>query len=178
MVYKATRRRGQNKPKAATAGPDGDTVTLATLAPTTPTQDASEAPPAEAPAPTRRRKRADVGGQHFKLKFPERPGYHRRWVNDKPGRLAMFQELAYDFVSDPNIKSDSSDSRVCRLVGTQDGGAPQNAYLMETPLAEYQAGIDEKEEAHSAFDESIRRGEDTLGNSNMTKVQSHETYIR
>lgn len=173
MAYVAKRRRGPNKPKT---GPDGEKIALP--APAQVAEAAIPATPPEPAAPARRRKRADVGGQHFKLKFPEREGYHRRWVNDKPGRLAMFQELAYDFVTDPNIKSDSSDSRVCRLVGTQDGGAPQNAYLMETPLAEYQAGIDEKEEAHSAFDESIRRGEDTLGNSNMTKVQSHETYIR
>jgi hypothetical protein len=175
MAYKPTRRRGPNKPKIpAIAGPDGETIVLPT-----PIQAAEAATePAEAPAPTRRRKRADIGGQHLKLKVPDRAGYHRRWVNDKPGRLAMFEELAYGFVSEQGIKSDGPDSRVRRLVGTQAGGAPQYAYLMETPLEEFQAGVEEKEEARRPFEEAIRRGEDTLGQPITSKVQSHQSSIR
>lgn len=131
----------------------------------------------ETNAPTRRRKRADLNGQHLKLKAPERPGFHRRWFNDNPGRIAMAEELAYDFVSDTGIKSDSPDSRVRRLVGTQASGAPQYAYLMETPLSEYQAGIEEKEESHRTFEEAIRRGEDPLGQALTSKVQSHKSSI-
>lgn len=173
MAYKPTRRRGPNKPKTVTvAGPDGDIVQVAAaVAPVA----AEPAPVAH--APTRRRKRADVNGQHLKLAAPDRPGYMRRWVNDKPGRLAMFQKLAYDFVEDKSIESDGTDSRIRRTVGTQEGGAPQYAYLMETPCEEYQHGVDEKEESRAAFEAAIRRGDDPLGSSLTTKTESHSSSI-
>jgi hypothetical protein len=151
------RRRGPNKPKEVAIAPEA---------------------PAEAVKPSRRRKRADVGGQHLKLSVPPREGYHRRWVNDVPGRVAMMKELAYEIVTDPSIKSDGLDSKRQRLVGTQAGGAPQNAVLMETPLAEYQYGVEEKEEARKPFEDAIRRGEDPLGNPVTAKTKSHDSYIR
>ena len=174
MVYVAKRRtRGPNKPKIAVAGPDGDIVEVAAaIAPVV-----QEAAPEPAHKPTRRRKRADVNGQHLKLAAPERPGYMRRWVNDKPGRLAMFQKLAYDFVEDASIESDGTDSRIRRLVGTTEGGAPQYAYLMETPLEEYQHGVDEKEESRAAFEAAINRGDDPLGSPLTTKTQAHTSSI-
>ena len=55
MAYKPTRRtRGPNKPKMA--GPDGDTVEV----PVTAAAEAGVEPVAAAPAPTRRRKRAET----------------------------------------------------------------------------------------------------------------------
>lgn len=172
MTYKPTRRtRGPNKPKIA--GPDGDMVAVQNAPPAVEAESASDAP-----APTRRRKRADVGGQHLKLSCPQRPGFHRRWVQGKEGRLAFMQDLAYDFVIDPSIKSDSTDSRVRRLVGTQVGGAPRYDYLMETPLAEYQAGVDEKEDARKPFEAAINRGEDPLGNPITAKVEHLQSSIR
>lgn len=173
MTY-TPRRRGPNKPKVATvAGPDGDMV----QAPVMPTPMTQETTPDPAHKPTRRRKRADVNGQHLKLAAPPREGYMRRWVNDKPGRLAMFQKLAYDFVEDASIESDGTDSRIRRTVGTQEGGAPQYAYLMETPLEEYQHGVDEKEESRAAFEAAINRGDDPLGSSLTTKTESHSSSI-
>lgn len=170
MTYQAKRRRGPNKPKPiAEALPPAINAGQPVQ-----TEDAPQA----AVTPSRRRKRADVGGQHLRLKVPEREGYHRRWVNDNPGRIAMFQELAYDHVTETGIKSDSPDSRVRRLVGTQAGGAPQYAYLMETPQAEFQGGVEEKEEARRSFEDAIRRGEDTLGQPITTQVQSHTSSIR
>lgn len=117
-----------------------------------------------ASGPTRRRARAEVHGQRLKLAVPERAGYHRHWFIDKPGRLAEAQELAYTFVEDSSLKSDGAESsRVRRLSGTDRQGAPQYSYLMETPLDEYQAGIEDKEEAHAAFEEAIKRGQDPDG---------------
>lgn len=177
MSYKPTRRtRGPNKPKIAVAGPDGDIVevaaAIAAIAPIV-----QEAAPEPAHKPTRRRKRADVNGQHLKLAAPTREGYQRRWVNDKPGRLAMFQKLAYDFVEDTTIESDGPDSRIRRTVGTQEGGAPQYAYLMETPDTEYQFGVAEKEESRAAFEAAINRGDDPLGSALTTKTQAHTSSI-
>jgi hypothetical protein len=113
--------------------------------------------------PTTRRRRASVGGFHLKLSAPERKGYHRHWFVDKPGRLAEAEELAYSHVTEPGIKSDGPDSRVRRLTGTDAQGAPQYSYLMETPLDEYQAGVEDKEQAHAAFESAIQRGQDPFG---------------
>lgn len=115
------------------------------------------------PAPTTRRRRKVVGGVNLKLAAPERAGYHRHWFVDKPGRLAEAEELAYEHVTESGIKSDGTDSRVRRLTGTDSHGAPQYSYLMETPLSEYQAGIDDKEEAHATFETAIQRGQDPTG---------------
>lgn len=115
------------------------------------------------PKPTKRRRRADVDGMHLKLKAPQREGFVRRWFNDKPGRIAEAEELAYDFVRGTSIKSDGTDSRVRRLVGTQANGQPQYAYLMETPLEEYQVGQSEKEERHRQIEQAIREGRDATG---------------
>lgn len=112
------------------------------------------------PAPTERRRRKKVTGTTLKLAAPERPGYQRRWFVDKPGRLAEAHELAYEHVVDQSLKTDGTDSRVRRLTGTDGFGAPQYSYLMETPIEEYRAGIEDKEEAHAAFEDSIRRGSD------------------
>lgn len=152
MSYTPKRRRGPNKPKP----------THAEATHANPVRAPQEAPQ-EAATPAKRRRRADVGGFHLRLACPTREGFQRRWFNDKPGRLVTAEELAYEHVRETGIKSDSPDSRVRRLVGTQAGGAPLYAYLMETPDAEYQRGIDEKEEQHRAVDEAINRGEDPTG---------------
>lgn len=99
----------------------------------------------------------------MKLAVPERKGYVRRWFNDIPGRIAEAEELAYDHVTDPSIKSDSPDGRVRRQVGTQANGQPLYSYLMETPIDEYRAGIEEKEEQHRAVDQAINEGRDLTG---------------
>lgn len=123
----------------------------------------SETGESKAEKPTRRRRRANTGGFHLRLAAPQREGYHRRWVNDEPGRLANFEELAYDFVRDPTIKSDGTDTRVRKHVGISKSGQPLYAYLMETPIEEYRAGQADKEEAHAAFEAAINRGEDHTG---------------
>lgn len=124
---------------------------------------ATETAPVETLAPTKRRRRASTGGFHLRLKTPEREGFHRRWFNDEPGRLAEAEDLAYSHVCDPGLQSDSPDSRVRKHVGIGKGGQPLYAYLMETPIEEYRAGQAEKEEAHASFEAAIRRGEDHTG---------------
>lgn len=141
----APRRRG--RPPRTTADPVDTTIV---------TQEAG-------PEVKPRRRRASVGGFHLKLSAPAREGYHRHWFNDTPGRIANAEELAYDHVHDPSIKSDSTDTRVRRLVGTQANGQPLYSYLMETPLEEYQRGQDEREEGHRQIDKAICEGRDATG---------------
>jgi hypothetical protein len=122
-------------------------------------------------APTRRRKRGDVGGMSLKLSAKARPGFMRRWFNDANNRIAEAQDLAYDFVSDQSIQSTGSDTRISRLVGTQANGEPLRAFLMETPLEEYEAGLSDKEAFNRRVDEAITTGSDFTG-----QMPSSETY--
>lgn len=131
----------------------------------------AEAPAAESAAPTARRRRASVGAASFKLQAPERKGFVRRWFNDLGNRIADAGELAYDFVTQPGIKSHSSDSRISRLVGTKPDGSPLHAFLMETPEDEYAGGLAEKEAHNRKVDEAIRDGRDSTG-----QMDSKETY--
>lgn len=119
---------------------------------------------AEAPvkAATRRR-RASVGGHSLRLEAPSRPGFERRWFNDDGNRIATAEELAYSFVTDTSISGTGEGSRVSRLVGTKANGEPLRAYLMETPVEEYQAGLAEKEAHNRQIDDAITRGEDSTG---------------
>jgi len=123
-------------------------------------QDTIASPASEKPT---RRRRAAVGGFALKLDAPQRPGFVRRWFNDDGNRIAQAQELAYDHVTDPNIKSSSSDTRTSRLVGTKANGEPLRAYLMETPVEEYEAGLAEKEVQPRQIDEAIAAGRDSTG---------------
>lgn len=114
--------------------------------------------------PRRRRPRGDVNGMHKKLDAPQRSGYVRRWVNDDDkGRIAQAENLAYDFVTETGIKSDAEGTRIARRVGTKDGGEPLYAYLMETPVEEYQAGLEDKEAPLKAVDDAIRSGRAAVG---------------
>lgn len=138
---------------------------------------AVEAQSAEtASAPTKRRRRASVGGHRLKLEAPSRPGYVRRWVNDDGNRIAEAQELAYEHVAERGIDNTSADSRVSRLVGTKANGDPLRAFLMETPAEEYAAGVSDKEAIARLTDEAIAAGRDSTGQ--MSSVPEAETYGR
>lgn len=116
-------------------------------------------------APPKRRRRASVGGHAMKLSAPQRLGYVRRWVNDTGNRIAMAEEMAYDFVTDPAAQTTDVGSRISRLVGTQANGEPMRAYLMETPEEEYRAGAEEKEAHLRQIDEAMTRIVDESGQS-------------
>ena len=109
-----------------------------------------------------RTKRKILGGSEAKLSTAQREGYVRRWVNDKGGRLADFDQAAYTFVQnkDAGAKStDLGDTRVSQLVGTQENGQPLRAYLMEKPKEWYDE--DQKEKHRLTTDrteEAIKRG--------------------
>jgi hypothetical protein len=112
---------------------------------------------------TTRRRRASVGGFQTRLDAPQKPGMVMRWVNDVPGRIAKMQsEMAYDF-AERETRTDGEGSRIARFAGTGPNGEPIMAYLMETPVEEYEVGVKEKEERLKPFEEAINRGEDTTG---------------
>ena len=123
----------------------------------------------------KRRRRASVGGFQKKLEAPSRPGFTRRWFNDKDNRLAQADELGYEFVSETGLKTSSPGSRVSRLVGTKPSGEPLHAFLMETPDELYAEGVAEKEALARTVDEAISRGEGTA-DGQMSNIPRDERY--
>ena len=113
--------------------------------------------------PTKRRRRASVGGHALKLAAPPKAGHTRRWFNDDNNRIATAHELGYDHVTERGIKTDDPSSRISRLVGTKANGEPLRAYLMETPDELYAEGVTEKEAHISKTDEAIAAGVPTDG---------------
>src|SRR6478752_3719744 len=90
----------------------------------------SEAPKTKAATPVAVRKpRSSVAGGNLKLHAPDRPGFRRRFVNDTGNRIAELQELGYTLVEDSAIATHGPGSRINRLAGTQDGGAPLKTFL-------------------------------------------------
>ncbi len=138
-----------------------------------PVVKADAAPPVQAAeptaAPSKRRRRASVGGHAMKLDAPARPGFKRRWFNDQNNRIAEAGELGYDHVTEQGIKTDDPSSRVSRIVGTKANGEPLKSYLMETPDELYAEGVSEKEARNAQVDTAIREGRDSTGSGDLTR---------
>lgn len=152
------RRRG--RPPLAAKPVAEPKPTIRELAGAPPLDDFSAEPTA---APSKRRRRASVGGHAMKLTAPPRPGHSRRWFNDQNNRIATAQELGYDHVTEQGIETHDPSSRVSRIVGTKANGEPLRAYLMETPDELYAEGVAEKEAHNAEVDQAIRAGQDSTG---------------
>lgn len=110
-----------------------------------------------------RRKRSAVTGGGLKLHAAERPGYVRRFVNDDKNRIAELQELGYTFAEATSEATHGPGSRINRLAGTTDDGAPMKTYLMETPVELYEQGRQELDAELKLQDQQISRGLDPSG---------------
>ena len=95
--------------------------------------EAEQQAEAGVPKAKRRRRGALEHGGALKLHAPTREGFVRRWVNDKGNRIAELEEIGYTLVEERGIDTDGPGSRVNRLAGTHEGGAPLKTYLMEIP---------------------------------------------
>lgn len=106
-----------------------------------------------------RSKRKLLGQAELKLSAPNRDGFHRRWFNDDGNRLIDAQEAGYTFVQD-EAKSAREKRAIylSRLVGTQQNGQPQYAFLMEKPLQQYREDQARKQRPLDEFDNAIGRG--------------------
>lgn len=96
--------------------------------------------------------RKPFGSHVQKLKYPERPGFHRHWFNDTPGRIPRALEAGYKHVQDLDGKN------VARIVGVAQTGGGQNAFLMEIPLQWWNEDQAVKNKARDEIDAKIRRG--------------------
>ncbi len=115
-----------------------------------------------------RRKRGATGGFALKLQAPERPGYVRRFVNGDPARIQrLTEDLGYTMVNEVAgegiSRTDGLGTRIARHAGKDENGKPFQAFLMETPVEDYEIGMKEREEGRKPFEEAIRRSADTTG---------------
>jgi hypothetical protein len=98
--------------------------------------------------------RRPFGGREAKLKFPDRPGYHRHWFNDEPGRIIRAQEAGYDHVIDPR-----NGKPVSNVVGIGRGGGALTAFLMEIPEEWYREDMAAQDQAVIDLLGQIKTGE-------------------
>ncbi len=126
--------------------------------------------------------RKPFGSTDQKLAYPARPGYHRHWFNDEPGRIHAAEQAGYTYVNDYQGKV------VSQVVGTTKGGGPQTGYLMEIPLEWYdedmkrlQDGVNEKEKGirRGAVEKSDMKDTDRFyAGSDKGKIDIHDSFSK
>ena len=115
-----------------------------------------------------RKKRVPLGVPRLKMAVSNRPGFERRWVNDKGDRLNQAMEGGYNLVPRDGAKfieedvinrNDSLNNAISKPVNSGE----LKAYLMEIPTALYKADQKVKADDINKTEEDLRRGEDTHG---------------
>lgn len=88
-----------------------------------------------------RSKRRPFGVPQSKLSIAKQlDGYHYRWINDSPGRIAQALEGAYVFATPDEVGREARNGetdKVRELAGTNKDGSAMYAYLMRLPLEFY-----------------------------------------
>ena len=115
-----------------------------------------------------RKTRIPLGRPRFKLSASELipAGKIGRWVNDDPGRLEAAQEGEWTFLTDPKAEigesgvneRDMLSTKVCRRVGTREGGHAKTAYLMVIDAETYNKDQADKKADIDRTEEGLRRG--------------------
>lgn len=127
---------------------------------------------------TTRRVRRPFGSHSQKLAYPQRPGYHRHWFNDTPGRIDQATEGGYT-----HVKDDRTGENVRRPVGTAAVGGVLFAYLMEIPQEWYDEDMAAEQEVVARSEDAIKGGKvlDSQGESQgnfYNSAQGRRTSIR
>lgn len=104
-------------------------------------------------APPMMRVRKPFGNRDQKLAYPSRPGYHRHWFNDEPGRIMKAQDAGYEHVKNER------DQPVQMVVGIGRGGQPQIAFLMETLQQWYDEDMAAQDDVVLSLMQEIGRGD-------------------
>lgn len=121
-----------------------------------------------------RKTRVPPGIPSKNLEYPTRPGYARRVVCDRHGRLEKFERGGWSFVTQDNLEElntgtlkagtrEGTDSRVCQIVGSHKDGSPMKGYLMEIPEELYNEDQAEKMAHVDALEGGLRQGVDSDG---------------
>lgn len=127
------------------------------------------------------RARKLFGVPSAKLAVTPIPGYHLRWINDENSQVQVAQEGGYEFVAKDEtgviagvVSNDGNlGDRICRLVGTKQGGGPLYAYLMKVPEEYYLEAKAELAKIADKKDHSIRMGTAGMQGSDSFYVPGH-----
>lgn len=101
-----------------------------------------------------RESRRGFGDLQQSLAAPERPGFHRHWFNDIPGRLQEAARAGY-----VQVKGD--DGQPLSLVADKTTG--MRVYLHEIPIPWYKDDLKKAQDAADRMDASIRDAGNALG---------------
>lgn len=98
-----------------------------------------------------REKRTPFGRRQQKLAYGKRPGYHRHWFADHPGRIEEAQAAGYEHVTDQG-------KIVQLLVGKHKDGRAMIGYLMEIPEILHQEDRAAQQRGDDLTEAQIKRG--------------------
>ena len=113
-----------------------------------------------------------LGVPRMKLKTEQVVGKVRRWINETQDRIGAAQEGGYEFVAQAETGSAGNadiasrhglDSRISKVVGTNENGEPLRAYLMEIDEDWYKEDQQAKQSKVDSTEEALRRGADERG---------------
>lgn len=115
--------------------------------------------------PTGRAERIPLGSHRQKLVSDTRPGFIRRWINDKGARIQYAFQGGWNFVSRNKSTANTTDQgdAVSQIVGTKEGGGSMTAYLMEISREWYDADQAAKQKRVDEAESQINRGKDEHG---------------
>lgn len=113
------------------------------------------------------RKRIPLGTRNI-LTAPKKPGFVRRFVNDKGDRIAAFKEAGWNTVEDIPV----GDAKLGRpsSIGSLTNpsvGAGQRAILMELPETYYQEDYAASQAKITAVENEIKRESKTPGKDGL-----------
>ena len=145
-IYAPPGEQVSNQPSAEVS--EGITADIS-LAAKTQTKEAG--PPSAAEIARIRAMRKPFGAMTQKLAYPQRPGYHRHWTNDTPGRVDDMKERGWSHV----IGKDSAP--VKRVVGTGRDKGALYAYLLEIPQVFWGEDRMKERERSRAVMESLKK---------------------
>jgi len=124
----------------------------------------------------KRKRRVSPGIPSKRLDYPARPGFVRRVVVDRPGRLEKFERGGWEYVHEQDLSSgdypneqvttrEGIDSRVSQVVGQHRSGEPQHGYLMEIEQELYDEDQAEKQAKIDRLEAGLRAGQVDGGSS-------------
>lgn len=115
--------------------------------------------------PKGRAERIPLGSHRQKLIADVRPGFVRRWINDKGARIQYALQGGWEFVSRDKTTATTTDQGqgVSQVTGTREGGDSMRSYLMEISKEWYDEDQAAKQKRIDDVESQIKRGKDQHG---------------
>lgn len=99
-----------------------------------------------------RSKRVPFGRRQQKLAYARRPGYHRHWFADHPGRVEEARAAGWEHVKDHEGKT------VSKLHGRHRDGRAMIGYLMEIPEVLWKEDLQQDQRRIDDGEQGMRAG--------------------